>query len=44
MFEAFKKNGREERHKVMGVMKKLSKVVPEDDMKIMDGEINEMLK
>ena len=44
LFEVFKKNGREERHKVMGVMKKLSKVVPEDDMKMMDGEINEMLK
>ena len=28
----------------MGVLKKLSKVIPEDDMKLMDGEISEMLK
>ena len=42
--EVNKKQGREERHKVLGVTKKLSKVIPEDEMKIMDGEIGEMLK
>ena len=44
IFEQFKKDGRDERHKVLAVMKKLSKVVPEDQMKAMDGEINDLLK
>ena len=42
--EAFKKQARDERHKILSTMKKLSKVLPEDDVKRMDGEINDMLK
>ena len=42
--EVFKKAAREERHKVMQTMKQLSKVLPEDQAKLMDTEVNELLK
>ena len=42
--ETFKKQAREERHKILSTMKKLSKVLPEDEVKRMDGEINDVLK
>lgn len=43
-FEQFKKSARDERHKILAVLKKLGKVLPEDNMKAMDADINDMLK
>ena len=42
--ETFKKQAREERHKVLQVIKKLSKIISEDDVKLIESEINDMLK
>ena len=42
--ERFKKQARDERHKVLSVVKKLSKVLPEDDVKMLESEVNDMLK
>ena len=42
--EAFKKQAREERHKVLTVLKKLSKVLPEDEAKMITTEVDELLK
>ena len=42
--ETYKKQAREERHKVLTLMKKLSKVLPEDEVKLMEKSIEEMLK
>lgn len=42
--EEFKKNAREERHKILQVIKKVAKVLPEDDVKLMDTTISDMLK
>ena len=42
--EQFKKEVREERHKVLTVLKKLAKVIPEDDKKLIESEVAEMVK
>jgi len=44
LFERYRKQARDERHNVLTVMKKLSKVLPEDQVKLMDSEINDLLK
>ena len=43
-FELYKKAARDARHNILSVMKKLSKVLPEDEVKNMDSIINDLLK
>jgi ribosome recycling factor len=42
--QTYKKDVRDARHGIMEQLKKLKKIMPEDDVKLLETEVNEMIK